>query len=172
MNDLLTANYPSAYIPRMGIAERIDRMMQERKIKSQSALSRASGVPQPTIARILAGRNTPEMATVAKLAGALGVTSTWLIDGPDEVPDYAAARKSASVPDAEKARDVLRSAQIERAVQLLEDMDDAGLSRALALLQDFARPEVDAPAPTAAKDIKHSTGGRRTAAPGRTGTTE
>ncbi|QKS60867.1 helix-turn-helix domain-containing protein [Cupriavidus gilardii] len=167
MNASLTAIYPSAYIPGMGIADRIDRMMRERKFKSQSALSRASGVPQPTIARILAGRNTPETSTVLKIAAALGVTSTWLLDGPDESPEYAGSRKSGTPEEAERARGTLRSAQIDRAVQLLEDMDDADLSRALAMLQDFSA------VPSPAIEIKQGAGGRRTTSDTkRTGTTE
>jgi transcriptional regulator with XRE-family HTH domain len=38
----------------------------------QSELSRRSGVPQPTISRILSGKNVPETTTLSKLVAVLG----------------------------------------------------------------------------------------------------
>lgn len=56
--------------------------MIERGIASQSALSRASGVPQPTINRILTGATgSPDLPTLQKLAAALSTTSSWIADG-------------------------------------------------------------------------------------------
>lgn len=50
---------------------------------NQSALSRASGVPQPTINRILkgGGKRGPETETVKKLAAACRVNFVWLMEG-------------------------------------------------------------------------------------------
>lgn len=70
------------------IADRIDLLMQERNIRSQSALSRASGVPQPTIARILNKQNIPETATVTRLATALRVPAAYLLDGINGVASH------------------------------------------------------------------------------------
>lgn len=57
--------------------------MQAAGFESQSALARASGVPQPTINRILkgVGKNGPEASTLAKLAAACNVSFTWLHEG-------------------------------------------------------------------------------------------
>ncbi|PXX14486.1 phage repressor protein C with HTH and peptisase S24 domain [Paraburkholderia tropica] len=53
-------------------------------VKSQSALSRASGVPQPTINRILKGTTpNPDLSTVQKLCDALGVSVEWLTGRAD-----------------------------------------------------------------------------------------
>ena len=53
----------------------------KRKL-SQTKLSALSGVPQPTINRILSGATlNPEAATVAALAAACGVTFGWLYEG-------------------------------------------------------------------------------------------
>jgi phage repressor protein C with HTH and peptisase S24 domain len=67
----------------MTIASRLDEAMQEAGFPSQSALARASGVPQPTINRILksAGVRGPETATVAALAAACNVSFNWLNEG-------------------------------------------------------------------------------------------
>ncbi len=144
MNRDLTPIYTRTYISRMGIATRIDRMMSERKIKGQSALSRLSGVPQPTIARVLKGRtDTPELSTVKKLAAALGVTTTWLADGPDDPVQYT-GESSAVVHLAAPAADeiterasVLREMQIAQATAILAGLSDSALSKALGLLQDL-----------------------------------
>lgn len=72
--------YSDTYILEMTIANRLDKAMLLAGFKSQSALSRASGVPQPTINRILKGKGTkgPETETVRKLAAACNVNFDWL----------------------------------------------------------------------------------------------
>lgn len=64
------------------IALRLQEAMDKAGFASQSALSRASGVPQPTINRILkgTGKNGPETNTLAKLATACNVSLGWLQD--------------------------------------------------------------------------------------------
>lgn len=47
--------------------------------RGQSKLSRDTGVPQPTISRILRGGSVPEMETLAALAIPFGVTCEWLL---------------------------------------------------------------------------------------------
>lgn len=64
------------------IGGRLDKAMREAGFESQSALARASDVPQPTINRILKGSSKgPEAATVRKLAMALNVPFDWLNEG-------------------------------------------------------------------------------------------
>lgn len=67
----------------MSIATRLDDAMKAARIPSQSALARASGIPQPTINRILKGESKrgPESETVKKLAAACNVTFDWLNEG-------------------------------------------------------------------------------------------
>lgn len=67
----------------MTIASRLDEAMKAARIPSQAALARASGVPQPTINRILKGmgKNGPESGTLSKLAAACNVTFEWLHEG-------------------------------------------------------------------------------------------
>lgn len=139
----------------MGIATRLDRMMKERKVKGQSALSRLSGVPQPTIARVLKGTtDTPELGTVKRLAAALGVTATWLVEGPDDPVEYlvegiaqagapvAGAAVAAEPVDEFAARaTVLREMQIAQAAAILATLSDSALSRALGWLQDLKTSE-------------------------------
>jgi len=83
MNRLLCTPYTRAYSRGMNISTRLDQAMQKAGIASQSALARASGVPQPTINRILkgTGKKGPETNTIAALAAACNVTAQWLTDG-------------------------------------------------------------------------------------------
>jgi len=57
--------------------------MQAAGIVSQSALARSSGIPQPTINRILkgSGKKGPETNTLIQLAQACNVSAQWLMDG-------------------------------------------------------------------------------------------
>jgi phage repressor protein C with HTH and peptisase S24 domain len=70
----------------MTIALRLDKAMKRAGIPSQNALARRSGVPQPTINRILkgGGRQGPATETLKKLAIACGVPLQWLSDGTGE----------------------------------------------------------------------------------------
>lgn len=139
-------------------------MMKERKVKGQSALSRLSGVPQPTIARVLKGTtDTPELGTVKKLAAALGVTVTWLIEGPDDPVEYlvegiaqagapgAGAAVVVEPVDEFAARaTVLREMQVAQAAAILTALSDSALSKALGWLQELKSAEISgqvAPAP-------------------------
>jgi transcriptional regulator with XRE-family HTH domain len=70
------------------ISDRLDLAMREAGFASQAALARASGVPQPTINRILKNLSTkqgPETETLQRLAKACRVTFNWLHQGADEV---------------------------------------------------------------------------------------
>jgi phage repressor protein C with HTH and peptisase S24 domain len=70
----------------MTIALRLDKAMKRAGIPSQNALARRSGVPQPTINRILkgGGRQGPATETLKKLAMACGVPFQWLSEGTGE----------------------------------------------------------------------------------------
>jgi phage repressor protein C with HTH and peptisase S24 domain len=67
----------------MDISSRLTEAMKAAGFESQSALARASGVPQPTINRILngVGKKGPEAHTLAALAAACNVTFEWLHEG-------------------------------------------------------------------------------------------
>lgn len=83
MNRNLNAPYTRAYSPRMNIATRLDEAMQAAGIRSQAELARRSGVPQPTINRILkgVGKKGPEAHTIKPLAEACNVAFVWLFEG-------------------------------------------------------------------------------------------
>ena len=70
----------------MGIGKRLDEVMLEAGYKSQAELARASGVPQPTISRILkgSGKKGPETETIRKLAESCRVNYDWLTTGNGE----------------------------------------------------------------------------------------
>lgn len=65
----------------------------------------------------------------------------------------------------------LREFQQREAKAIIDSLDDVDLSRALLWLQELTS-KAGAANPTEAKDVKHSTGGRRSAPHERTGTTE
>lgn len=87
MDSSLSAIYSRPYIADMTIADRLDEAMHLRKITIQSELSRRSGVPQPTINRILKGKTpTPDLETVQKLCEALSITVEWLTENKGPHP--------------------------------------------------------------------------------------
>ena len=74
------------YIPAMSIGNRLDEAMRRAGYKSQSALARACGISQPTVNRILkgVGKDSPDTATLKKLAAAVKVSFEWLNEGREE----------------------------------------------------------------------------------------
>lgn len=100
MDSGLLPDYSDAYIPCMkDIASRLDEAMRSRGFESQSALSRASGVPQPTINRILKGTTpNPDLQNVKKLASALAVNVEWLTDGIGPGPDAPNSAQKKPLP--------------------------------------------------------------------------
>jgi transcriptional regulator with XRE-family HTH domain len=84
------------------IGNRLDELMQAHPLyrgRGQSSLARNTGVPQPTINRILSNKSVPEMATVVKLAEAFDVTCEWLLTGrgPKFIADIEASMQFANV---------------------------------------------------------------------------
>ncbi|BBB59924.1 hypothetical protein UNDKW_1651 [Undibacterium sp. KW1] len=81
----LRDDYAPAYSLPMNIGSRLDQAMKDAGHISQAALSRASGVPQPTINRILKGTAVaPESSTLKKLAMACKVSFSWLVGESDD----------------------------------------------------------------------------------------
>lgn len=83
------------------VGDRLDELMQAHPHYSgrrgQSALSRKTGVSQPTISRILKGNGTPELGNITKLAVEFGVTVEWLLS--EREPKYQAeVRAQSSAP--------------------------------------------------------------------------
>lgn len=75
---LLLSQHTPAYSYSMGIKENLKTLMDARRV-SQYELARQTGVPQPTIQRILSGESKdPKTATVDKLARFLGVDTPEL----------------------------------------------------------------------------------------------
>ena len=71
---------------RLDISKQLARLMRERRL-SQSALSRATGVPQPTINRILSEvTREPRRDSVVRIANFFGVTPESLYGPPLKKP--------------------------------------------------------------------------------------
>lgn len=73
----------------MVISVRLQKAMNMAGFGTQAALAEASGVPQPTINRILkgVGKRGPETSTVMRLAVACGVPFDWLlVEGAPQPP--------------------------------------------------------------------------------------
>lgn len=120
MDSHIPRTYTRMYSQPMTIGTRLDQAMKEAGYESQSALARASKVPQPTINRILkgAGEKGPEAATVRKLAEACNVSFEWLNEGIGE-----------------KKRASLRLAH--SAAHQVEDPDKIDASQLLTLIDLF-----------------------------------
>lgn len=82
------------------IGWRLDKAMQDARVKSQAELARRSGVPQPTINRILNGdgKRGPETATLVALANATGVEFLWLQQGRGPQNASAASTSEGHAP--------------------------------------------------------------------------
>jgi phage repressor protein C with HTH and peptisase S24 domain len=85
----------------MTIAHRLQEAMNGAGITSQSELARRSGVPQPTINRILngVGKQGPATQTLKKLAAACEVSFQWLADGTSAERSAGAEGAVSSVPE-------------------------------------------------------------------------
>lgn len=84
----------------MDIANRLDRAMKAAGIGSQAGLARASGIPQPTINRILknVGKRGPEAHTLAALARAVNVSFEWLHEGKGRMERTADGEQDVGAP--------------------------------------------------------------------------
>ena len=95
---------------KLDISKQLARLMRERRL-SQSALSRATGVPQPTINRILSEvTREPRRESVVRIANFFGVTPESLYGPPlkkpaevDPVPVEELYERIQSLRDNERA---------------------------------------------------------------------
>lgn len=93
---------------KLDISKQLAKLMREQGL-SQSALSRATGVPQPTINRILSEvTREPRRDSVVRIANYFGVTPESLYEAP--------SRKSATSR---------RKESIEALFDLISDLDEA-----------------------------------------------
>lgn len=108
----------------MDISSRLDAAMKAAHIPSQSELARRSGVPQPTINRILkgGGKRGPESETLKKLAGACSVSFEWLNEGRGSVAVEQATMSSGQ----QEARMILAYDDEARLLDLYRRADDRG----------------------------------------------
>jgi transcriptional regulator with XRE-family HTH domain len=132
-----------------GFGDRLDELMQANPLyagnRGQSALARASGVPQPTISRILKKKAAPEMETVTKLAVALSVTCEWLLTerGPKYIKDMH--QFGVVNPDA-IATEEIKSIEISTLINLLQNLHTE-VTNILTYVQGF---------PSVSAETKHS----------------
>ncbi|WP_333998264.1 helix-turn-helix transcriptional regulator [Burkholderia orbicola] len=132
-----------------GFGDRLDELMQDNSLyagnRGQSALARASGVPQPTISRILKKKAAPEMETVAKLAVALNVTCEWLLTerGPKYIKDM---QQSVIVNPKPNVTDETHGPKISTLINLLQNLQTE-VSNLLSYVQGL---------PSVSEETKHS----------------
>jgi transcriptional regulator with XRE-family HTH domain len=108
------------------IGDRLDQAMTAARFESQASLARASGVPQPTISRILKnapGKQGPEMETLKRLAQACGVSLKWLNEGSTE----------------EDAQDVQFTGEQREWLALLDDLGSADIAEFKTLIRERQR---------------------------------
>lgn len=124
-------DYSRLHIQRMDTREtdqqfgdRLDELMQGHErygVRGQSALAKDSGVPQPTISRILKNKSAPEMETVARLAVVFNVTCEWLLTGRG--PKYVRLMRieDSENPDENVSRE-LSTEEISTLISRLQDL--------------------------------------------------
>jgi transcriptional regulator with XRE-family HTH domain len=80
--------------------------MKDARVESQAQLARLSGVPQPTINRILkgGGKKGPESATLVALANATSVEFLWLQQGRGPQKAVSPTEGGGEARDDDKAR--------------------------------------------------------------------
>jgi transcriptional regulator with XRE-family HTH domain len=117
----------------MSMSDRLDAVMRQRNIRSQSELARVADVPQSTVNRILTRGTTytPAWPTVKKLADALGVSAVWLTDGDDAV-EAASAPAPVDAP--------LDGWQLE-ALRILASLDDVDRRKVMGVLRLLEKPD-------------------------------
>ena len=129
-------------VRRMNIGNRLDQAMKLARIKSQSELSRLSGVPQATISRTLKdiGVKGPETETIRKLAKACRVTFAWLNEGEGQ-PHIVTSTIDNQVSPALDNR-------ISDALQIMQQMPDDKLDQIIRIIDVLTDPIYLKPEPT------------------------
>jgi DNA-binding phage protein len=106
MNARLTPTIRPCIVGRMtksDVGDRLNELMQAHPLYrargGQTALAKKTGIPQPTINRILGKKSDPEMGTLSKLAVEFGVTTEWLATGrePKFMADVVLTDKAGNV---------------------------------------------------------------------------
>jgi transcriptional regulator with XRE-family HTH domain len=112
----------------MSMSDRLDAVMRQRNIRSQSELARVADVPQSTVNRILTRGTTytPAWPTVKKLADALGVSAIWLTDGDEAVEAASVAVAPVDAP--------LDGWQLE-ALRILASLDEVDRRKVMGVLR-------------------------------------
>ena len=101
---------------------------------NQQRLSRASGVSDSEVSRILGGKSQPGLENALKLARAVGVSLDYLADDSvDEVPVAPAAPAPASPWD-EELLEIAREVGMRNAAHLLSNARFLGVELALKRL--------------------------------------
>lgn len=131
--------YAHMYSRRMTIGNRLDQAMKAARIKSQSELARASGVPQATISRILKGVGSkgPETETVKKLAKACHVSFSWLNEGSAGDSEHADSQ------EADKDSYPAMDKRIAHAIKLMQQMPEYKLNQTIKIIDTIAEPLPD-----------------------------
>lgn len=141
------------------IGWRLDKAMQDARIKSQAELARRSGVPQPTVNRILngEGKKGPETSTLVALANATGVEFLWLQQG--QGPQRQGAQTIAGDDGGSEAATHLRAVELkdepklqwvtEREADLLSEFRACAEPQKARLLATARRFRKDSDADTA-----------------------
>lgn len=73
----------------MNIADRIDIAMKLAGYSTQADLSRASGVPVSTLARILSGDSQPNANNLAVIAKTCKRSIDWIVNGTDNAQNLS-----------------------------------------------------------------------------------
>ena len=93
---LLTSNVDVSTVAGMSIAERV-RSAREASGLSQRSLSTLAGLSTGAVNLIESGdRESPAAATLAGIAGVLGITLDWLVSGIGDEPKAEAIRGAAA----------------------------------------------------------------------------
>lgn len=115
------------------IRNRIADRMAELGL-SQTELGRLSGVPQPTIHRIMSGESqSPRHQNIEKIAKALSVTPTWLWTGKQ---DSAPATTESTLPAPAEVKRQLNKHSKARAKLEIKIVDDTGTKTFTSLEQE------------------------------------
>ena len=133
MDWILITSMRVCIVGRMNIGNRLDQAMKAARIKSQSELSRLSGVPQATISRILkdVGAKGPETDTIKKLAKACKVSFAWLNEG--DGPQYLTSITDNQIPSTMDTR-------IADALKIMQQMPDYKLDQIIKIIDVIADP--------------------------------
>lgn len=135
----------------VGIGDRI-RFFRKKKDLNQEELAQIVGVSQDAISSYERGKNDPPLATIAKIATALGVPASRLIEDPDQAQEakYKQAEDALrrhGIPDAPEfeAGDPAQMNMVQQSIKrLLSQLEHApDPLKVLAKLHSVATEEIN-----------------------------